>query len=290
MSSPDFTPKEADFQTEIRASLDSHRAIAGACPRPELLMAAVSAVAFEGADEVLRHLKACTLCQELSRDLAEYEFPGANPEEDRRIRARLGRTEARRISWRNWWLPALAAAAVVLAVGILVKWRPGLAPEEISRPDQSPDAAAANVVPVAPAVIRIPAEGVLSFRGNTTTAGKYMSDLAAALEPYRRGDYLGAARALDALSKKHPNAVEPSFYLGVCQLLLNQNHAAVTSLEDARRRGAGALQDDISWYLTAAYRRVGNTADARREAAGLCARAGEYRDRACGALAAMGAK
>jgi len=287
MSNTDFTPEEAEFQAEIRAALAS----AGACPRPQMLMAAVSGVAFEGAEDVLRHLAACPVCGPLSRDLAEHQFPAVSPEEDRRIRARFPRVRDRSPLWRRWLIPAMAAAALVLAVVVLVK-RPlrNAALQQISGQNPPPNAAAANTLPVSPAPIRIPAAAVLTFRGGTTNARGYMADLMAALQPYRQGDYLHAANALDALSKKYPNAVEPSFYLGVCQLLLNENQDAAISLEDARRRGATPFKDDISWYLAVAYQHLARIADARQEAAAVCAHPGDYHDRACQAMAELTAR
>jgi hypothetical protein len=86
---------------------------------------------------------------------------------------------------------------------------------------------------------------------------------------------------LAALSKKFAEAAEPSYYLGVCQLFLNQNDAAVESLEDARRKSGDTLRDDISWYLALALQRSGKTTDAEKELDQLCQSHGEYKDRAC---------
>lgn len=73
MSRVDFDPEEQEFRRDIEAAL-SGRAGPGICPKPDLLMAARSGVSFEGAEDVLRHVALCPICEQLSRDLAEHEF------------------------------------------------------------------------------------------------------------------------------------------------------------------------------------------------------------------------
>src|SRR5262249_41736514 len=90
-------------------------------------------------------------------------------------------------------------------------------------------------------------------------------------------------RLLGALRIKYPKATEPAFYDGVSELFLDQNEAAVQSLEIARRAASAALRDDTSWYLAVAYSRSGKTADARREVESLCGGAGEYKASAAAA-------
>ena len=134
------------------------------------------------------------------------------------------------------------------------------------------------------AAIKIPAAAVLLYRSDRKDSQAFLQDLAAALEPYRRDDYAEAARLLAPLTSKYPDASEPVFYLGVSQLFLNQNEAAIESLRLAHRRGDATLRDDASWYLAVALDRAGKTQDARVEVEALCGRAGVYKDQACTAL------
>jgi hypothetical protein len=290
MSRNDFDSEEREFQRDIGGAVRAHREQAGGCPRPDVLMAACSGVPFQGFEDVQRHMAICPICEQLSRDLAEYEVPAATDEEDRRIRARW--QAARGTAWwlRIWRPLAVAAAAAVLMVGIFV------VRSARQSATSSPKETAQQIVPPAPqlttpaggfilakAAIKIPAAGVLIFRGDANEAKTYFTDLAAALEPYRKDNYAAAARRLAALSLKYPDAAEPAFYEGVSQLFLNQNEAAVEALQSARRHAGDTLRDDISWYFGLALERVGRTSDARREAEALCSRAGEYKDRSCAA-------
>lgn len=291
MTRADFDSEEQEFLREIDAAL-TDRARVGACPSPQLLMAACNGVPFEGSEDVQRHLVLCPICEQLSRDLSEYEFPPATNTEDRRMRARWqaakGGPVARRRSWRPWFV---AAAVAMLMVGILVVRRTHQSatssPKETARqtvlpvPRLAPQAAV--VFTLAKAAIKIPASAVLTFRSAAGGGDTYLADLAAALEPYRKDNYSEAARVLTALSLKYPDAAEPAFYAGVSRLFLNQNEAAIESLQSARLHASETLRDDISWYLALAFEHMGRTSDARREAEALCLRAGEYKDRSCAA-------
>jgi hypothetical protein len=292
MNRTNFDSEERDFQREIEAALRANRERVGACPRPELLMAACSGVPFEGAGGVQRHMAICPICEQLSGDLSEYEFPAATNAEDRRIRsrwqaARGGPTASWLRIWRTWFV---AAAVAMLVVGILVvRGRHQSATSSSKETAQQTTPRVAPLTPptspltLAKAAIKIPAAAVLTFRGDANEARTYLIGLAAALEPYRKDNYAEAARMLAALSLKYPDAAEPAFYAGVSRLFLNQNESAIESLQSARRHAGETLRDDISWYLALAFNRAGKTSDARREAEALCLRAGEYKDRACAA-------
>ena len=285
MSSRDFTSDETEFRQEIEPAVEAHRVAVGDCPRPDLLMAACSGVTFEGSGDVLRHLAVCPLCEQLSRDLAEYEFPPVSEAEDQRMRARWRTTPGRPpSSWWNWRVLSVAAAAAALVAGVVILKRPSISPHATSPLPSPAKPTPVFAMTLAKAPIRIPAAAVLTFRGDADDSQGYLAVFAGALEPYRKDDYAEAARALDPVARKYPKAAEPEFYLGVSQLLLNDNTAAITSLQEARRRGGGVVTDDISWYLAVALTRAGSIAGGRAEAEQLCAGAGEYKDRACAAV------
>jgi tetratricopeptide (TPR) repeat protein len=292
MSRSDFDFEEREFQREIVAALGGRRGTAGRCPTPGLLMAARAGVPFDGAEAVERHALVCLICAQLVKDLGDYEFPGASDAEDRRIRARWQTRGGGTALWlRGWRLPAAAAvAAAILLLAILsprYARRTLMAPGESAR--QTAPAQAGSGPPetgaftLAKPAVKLPALAVLTYRGHTRGAKTYLAELAAALEPYRRDEFADAARHLALLVQRYPNAAEPAFYEGVSQLFLNQNEAAVSSLEAARRQGSGTLEDDISWYLGLAFHRAGRMPEARREFEALCRSAGEYKARACAA-------
>jgi hypothetical protein len=292
VSNIDFDSGEQEFRREFGPALEANRAEAGPCPKPDLLMAARSGVAFEGVAAIERHVALCPICRQLSQDLAEYEFPPASEAEDRRIRARWETTaDLPARSWLRSWkalslAAALAASVIVVVVVRGTRQAPPPSPEAIARPVPPAPQADDSFTPMK-AAIKVPAAAVLTFRGDANAGRTYLADLAAALEPYRMDDYAESARRLESLSQKYPDAAEPWFYEGVSQLFLKQNEAAVQSLESARRQAGDTLRDDISWYLALAYHRAGNRANARREAEALCTHPSEYKDRACAAASAL---
>jgi len=296
MNRLEFDPDELEFQREIRAVLGTDRGNAGACPNPRLLTAARSGIPFEGFEAVQRHVALCPICQQLSLDLAAYAFPRASEAEDRRIRSRWQTAATGSAqSWYRGWRPLSLAAAVVLLVVTAVMIRSlnrSVAPtRQAAQPPVSaaspPAVPASGSLTLSKAAIKIPAFAVLTFRGDANSANSYLADLAAALEPYRQDNFAKAAQTLAALSRRYPRAAEPAYYLGISQLFLAQNQAAVESLQTARRYAADTLREDVSWYLIVAFDRSGKTPEALREAEALCGRGGEYRDRSCAAAAEL---
>ena len=291
MSKADFDSEEQEFRRELEAALAANRAAAGACPKPELLMAAQSGVPLEAAQAIDRHIALCPICQQLSRDLAEHEFPPVSAAEDRRIRARwqsAGTQSAH--SWlRSWQMLTLTAVITASVIVMVVVRSTGQAPmaAKIDTRAVRPIPATTGLFTLAKAAIKVPATSVLTFRGDANGGKAYVGDLAAALQPYRADDYTEAARRLESLSRKYPDAAEPLFYGGVSLLFLNQNDAAIRLLETARQDPGDTLRDDIAWYLAVAFDRAGRTADARREAEALCMDPGEYKERACAAANAL---
>jgi hypothetical protein len=290
MNKVNFDPEELEFRREMDAALAQIRSTAGPCPDPDRLMAVVAGVPLESANAIRQHIALCPVCEQLSRDLGTYEFPGASGAEDRRIRARWRHTAASAhgaFLWNWLWrpLPVAAAIAIVTIAAVIAVRRPSLAPpsNEIAAVHTAPAPVAFALVLQKPG-IKVPADSVLTYRGDGQDSQALLKDLAAALEPYRSDNYAEAARRLERLVPKYPSAAAPAFYLGVSQLFLKQNDSAFESLQTARRRPDEALRDDISWYLAVAYERAGKNAEALREAERLCGKAGDYQPRACSGL------
>jgi hypothetical protein len=296
MNEPDFRADEIEFRREIAPPLAEIQSAAGRCPDPDRLMAAMSGVQLDDAAAILEHASLCPLCTQLSRDLTAHEFPGASEAEDRRIRARFPAPERRGTAsaWSWLWRPVPAAAICAAAILLIAVGLRRNSPA----PNSSVPAETAHTPPVVPgpilalqkAAIKVPAAAVLIYRGTGPDGQAYLKDLAAALEPYRRGDYAESERALDVLSAKYPNRAEPDFYLGVSRLFLNRNDAALESLRRARAHADATLRDDSSWYLAIASERAGNVPNALKEVAALCERPGEYKENACAAVERLKAK
>ena len=233
MSRTDFSPEEEAFRRDIESAVKDARSAAGPCPHPDLLLAAASGVLSESAESVRRHTASCAVCEQLTRDLLEYEFPGVSADEDQRIRTRwaAGKTVTAVSRLRGWfrqpvWIAIGAAAGVLLSVALWnVPWtatRPPLQVVEQSGPaDPNPitPIPSRKIFILEKAVIKIPATAVLVLRSGESGKG-FLDGLAAALEPYRSDNYLEAIQRLEMLSRKYPDAAEPAYYRGVSQLML----------------------------------------------------------------------
>jgi hypothetical protein len=296
---PDFDTEEKDFLRQIDSSLANARATTGPCPLPDLVMAVAAGVEIENGGRILQHVNACPLCQQLTRDLSEHEYPGATEEEDRRIRARwkdeaLG--SSRRQPRRAWvWQPFVigtAAAAILLAIAVMLMMREpvpsgpagGIAGNQAEPAGQPrlPAAKTRTAFVLVKAAIKVPAGAALTVRSGAADGRDFLNDLASALEPYRSDNFAEAARRLEPLTQKYRESAEPHYYLGVSRLFLEQN-SALESLEAARRLADETLRDDVSWYLALALDRAGRLEEARREIEALCSRSGDYQKQACAA-------
>lgn len=295
----DFDNDEKEFLREIDASLANLGANAGSCPHPDLVMAAGAGVEMEDSGRILQHLNACPVCQQLVRDVAEHDFPGASKEEDRRIRARWDKeTLPQRQPRRAWifspFVIGTAAVSILIAFALTRTLRETAPPDSggIIGINQGPPASPATppaaaktrtVFVLTKAPIKVSAAAVLTFRSGEVDSRAFLNEFASALEPYRNDDFAEAVQRLLPLSLKYREAAGVHYYLGVSRLFLQQDGPALESLETARRLADETLRDDLSWYLALALDRAGRVEDSRREIRALCSGAGEYQKRACAA-------
>src|SRR5258708_33461150 len=90
MNRDDLETLEKEFATRIGTRIDELRARRAHCPPLEVLRAASGdALPVERKAEVEQHLRACSLCRTLARDLQNDELAGPSRAEARRIRARV---------------------------------------------------------------------------------------------------------------------------------------------------------------------------------------------------------
>jgi hypothetical protein len=142
------------------------------------------------------------------------------------------------------------------------------------------------------AVLQLPLEKMdvkltpraLVLRRNGAT-GRFLDDLAPALDAYRAGDYQRAVTSFSEQEAQYPTAVEIPFYRGVSRLFLNDVPGALADLRRARTLADDTLAPDITWYLAVADERSGDRAAARTELDTLCRGASAYAARACAAAA-----
>jgi tetratricopeptide (TPR) repeat protein len=286
-------PDELELSTELATALGKLRTNATACPKPEVLQAALYQVLpSEAAKEVNQHLEGCRLCQTVVADLEALDSGDLDSAARQRIWKRIqpevqntATDKPVRSRWNLWLRPlplaagALAVLALVVGLGVLRDRR------------QPAPTTAQNQIPVAPPTpnalrlekppIILPAASVIVWRGEKDDSIQRNKELKQALAPYEVDNYAEAAHRLDRLRKKHPRLAEAPFYLGVSQLFLNQNEDATKSLKDAVNLADQPLADEATWYLALALSRTGRNELASSLLEQLCHGGGKDSGRAC---------
>jgi hypothetical protein len=121
----------------------------------------------------------------------------------------------------------------------------------------------------------------LVLRGESTTSEPTAQQLAPAFDAYSRNDYALAAQRFSQLAKQFPRSGTPFLYLGVTQLLTNDNADALFNLTRAEQFVSPAQKEDASWYRAIAARRT-NAPNASELLHTICGRNGSpYAQQAC---------
>jgi TolA-binding protein len=297
MDLTDSGPEGLDAHTDWTEAAREFRTQFPRCPKPEMIQAVREGMLpADLRDSVSQHVAHCAACAALAKDLDELdEKPLQANEQERiweRIQSGIGTEEmkppaaARRPAWWQVFLRpmplAVAAVAVILVTIGVRSMQHAQEPVAVNVTTPPP------IAPRAPSALRLekppvlmPAAAVLVWRGGSDTGNEARQALQDALVPYEADHYADAAERLAALSKNYPSMAEAKFYLGICELFLDQNTEAVTNLAAAHRQAAPALADDAAWFLALAYHRNGRDADARPVLEKLCNGDGKDTARAC---------
>jgi hypothetical protein len=298
MNGPDdWDDEERDALAPFRDDLDALRERHRSQPPLELLRAARA----DALPEPLRHTADTHLDGSAwSRTLVEgaeaADMPLDTDAQQRlleRIREALRAEHAARVL-RRWRWAAAVAAAVLLAVLVVRRSRPGEPMATV--PPSSPAPVAAAPSPVPP-VFHMPLEkpevrftaAALVLRGESG-GPRFVDVIAPAISAYRAGDYATAARELAALETRYPRSVEVPFYLGVSRLFLEDVDGARTSLEAAQRVSEEGFAADVEWYLAIANDRAGRRSDALAGLDRLCRGTSPRARPACEAAEHMGSR
>lgn len=297
----DLEPDEERFLREFGPKLDALRARHAQCPSLESILAAQSAALPEDAAvRLAEHIASCDWCRALGNDVREFEFPGATPETERRIRARVFAgvkpvaPQPWRLPWR-WLVPLGAAASLVLTV-LLVRDASRLSPPPEATTATRPESGAGpvgqtgalrptTVFRLEKPPVRLPLAAAMVWRGEgDSDRARFAGEFKAAMTPYRADEYAPAAARLARLSREFPSSPEVLFYLGVCQLFLEREQEAIASLERAHRRTTGDQLREVAWYLALAHQRAGQMDRAEALLSGLCQGANPYSAQACAGI------
>lgn len=266
-----------------------------ACPPLAMLRAWREEVLPEDlARDVSAHIESCTLCRTLLADLHHLPQPGITSAERDRIRHKLPLVASppRNAGWR-WYAVASAAAALVIASVLLVVHQtkhptaahvtgpfppPAAQAQAATQPDKPTASADVQVAKLDPPLDASPA---LVLRGEPTSSEPTTQQLAPAFDAYTRSDYPLATERFSQLAKQFPRSGTPFLYLGVTQLLTNDNANALFNLTRAEQFVTPAQKDAASWYRAIAALRTG-AANATQLLHSLCGRdASTYSQQAC---------
>ncbi len=129
------------------------------------------------------------------------------------------------------WLWAAAAAAMLVVSGLALWLAPGR-----GEPARARDLARCGPPHYIAAELRSPDASA-------------QDDLARAMEPYARGEYPAAARALAALLDEHPQHGPARFYLAAAREQLGELEAAEDDYRRVAAEAEGFLAEHASWRL-----------------------------------------
>ena len=270
-----------------------------ACPPLALLRGWKEEVLPEDlARDVASHVESCSLCRTLLADLQHLPQPAITSAERTRIRHKLplAASPPCGAGWR-WYAVASAAAALVIAGVLLVVHQtrhptaahvtepftpPAAQTQTQTATTQSTKPAAATAdIQVAKLDPPLDTSPALILRGEATSSEPTAQQLAPAFDAYTRSDYPLATQRFSQLAKQFPRSGTPFLYLGVTQLLTNDNANALFNLTRAEQFVAPAQKDAASWYRAVAAERTG-AANASQIFHSLCGRDGStYAQQAC---------
>ncbi len=272
----DLDPEEKDFLSRVQLP---------ACPDVALMEAAHEGVLPESkVQQLSAHLRDCAVCRTFFEDLDAIEYGTLSSAEAANIRRRIEHDAPRAFasaqpSWirKRWWVPALAFAAC-LAIAFVVT-RPTKTDVQVSGP-QVAQAKPLPEIAVEKLPIRVDPTTLLATRGGQ---GDQPSgpELAKALAKYQADDYAAAVQQLKALAGRYPKDGVIRLYLGVSELLINQNADAAKDLSAAAGTLEGARAIDSQWYLAAAELRLKDGGAALPLVEQICAGKSTYKEQAC---------
>ncbi|HEY6376444.1 MAG TPA: hypothetical protein VIX90_13060 [Edaphobacter sp.] len=206
------------------------------------------------ASDVNHHIEKCPLCQMLLTDLQHIPQPAITTNERDRILRKLPHASpAIPAGWR--WYAASAAAVILAVAGAFLFLRE----PQTNQPTQATTQPAETPVPqtsatglqIAKLAVPIGLAPGLALRGEASTQQPTAAQLSPAFEAYAKDDYPLAAQRFTELADQFPRAELPFLYLGVTQLLQQEDTRALTTLTRAdslAQQNHSDQKDAASWY------------------------------------------
>ena len=178
--------------------------------------------------------------------------PAITPQERDRILRKLPHASATAPAGWHWY--AAAAAAFILAVAgaflFLRQPQPNQATTQPAAQTPTPQPLAPRLQ-IAKLALPVGLAPGLVLRGEAPTQQPTAGQLAPAFEAYAKDDYPLAAQRFTQLADQFPRAELPFLYLGVTELLQQDNTHALTTLSRAdtlAKQNHSAQKDAAAWY------------------------------------------
>jgi hypothetical protein len=171
------------------------------------------------------------------------------------------------------------AVLVALAAQLMNRQAPATPTSSDSSVVNAPDPLAVDPAPYLAAFPLEPLEAPV-IAGDSPAARA----LNLALEPYRAGDYVAAATALDGVRLDHPDDPVAALYLGISRLFMDEPQNALEILRSLPGSASDAVMAEAEWYSVVGIARLRDPSAAEPEARALCERNGPASARACAAL------
>jgi TolA-binding protein len=162
---------------------------------------------------------------------------------------------------RMWaWIPALAAAALLFAVGIWwisaranrpsqqASSAPARRSPEVAAQSQPPLRAASSLEELAR--VEPPPYSAVMLRGAEDEA---QESFRTAMQYYVKGEYAHAIPGLRAAVKVSPRTARFNFYLGACYLLIDQTDSAIEFFRNTLSLSDPTYSESAHFYLAKAY-------------------------------------
>jgi hypothetical protein len=252
------------------------------------------------ASDVASHVESCALCPTLLHDLEQITQSAITFTERARIRRKLPvLVPPTRVAGWRWYAIASAVVALVVA-GATLAVRQTEHPAEAritppfffaqpaqarvsetsaKTPAATPPRDASQIAKLDPPANIAPSPAP---RGGPSGAPEPSpQQLAPAFDAYIRNDYSLATQRFSQLAKQFPRSGTPFLYLGVTQLLINDNTDALFNLTRAEQFVSPEQKDTASWYRAIAAVRTG-AANANQLLHSVCERKeSPYAQQAC---------
>ncbi len=238
------------FHTEIDEALPPGLRPTNYCPPIALLRAYQEQVLPSTlASEIAEHLQHCGLCPMLLADLEQVPQPALTADERQRIRHTI--PSPLQTSSRRWYTGFAAAAALIVAAVVFFLHHPPTPTQTAhsEQPNQTKPAPLPQthleIAKLDPPLELAPG---LVLRGAAPSDQPTPAQLTPAFAAYTQNDYPLAAERFSQLTKQFPRSDIPFLYLGVTQLLQDNNSAALSNLARAEHLAQSSRKDAAAWY------------------------------------------